>query len=224
MSIAPAEASLPVVETFHSLQGEGVHAGRSAFFIRLAGCQVGCSWCDTKHSWPLAAHPRRPLAELVAEAQAAANAGAAFVVITGGEPLHHQLDPLCNALQQLSALGGQPLPLHLETSGVDPLSGQFDWIALSPKRHRPPRPELLASCHELKLVVHHRDDLCFAAAMAAAASHRPPTGAPGPIQGPVLLLQPGADCAAGQQLAIDYVKANPDWRLSLQSHKLLGLR
>ena len=129
--------SLPVVETFHSLQGEGVHAGRSAFFIRLAGCQVGCSWCDTKHSWPLAAHPQRPLAELVAEAQAAANAGAAFLVITGGEPLHHQLDPLCNALRQLSAPGGKALPLHLETSGVDPLSGQFDWIALSPKRHRP---------------------------------------------------------------------------------------
>ena len=209
--------SLPVVETFHSLQGEGVHAGRSAFFIRLAGCQVGCSWCDTKHSWPLAAHPQRPLVELVAEAQAAANAGAAFLVITGGEPLHHQLDPLCNALQQLSASGGKTLPLHLETSGVDPLSGQFDWIALSPKRHRPPRPELLAACHELKLVVHCGDDLSFAAAMATAARQ-------GRDQEPVLLLQPGADCAAGQQLAIDYVKANPDWRLSLQSHKLLGLR
>ena len=212
---------LPVVETFHSLQGEGVHAGRSAFFIRLAGCQVGCSWCDTKHSWPLAAHPQRPLAELVAEAQAAANAGAAFLVITGGEPLHHQLDPLCNALRQLSAPGGKPLPLHLETSGVDPLSGQFDWIALSPKRHRPPRPELLAACHELKLVVHCGDDLSFAAAMATAARQGRDQE---PVRGPVLLLQPGADCAAGQQLAIDYVKANPNWRLSLQSHKLLGLR
>ena len=209
--------SLPVVETFHSLQGEGVHAGRSAFFIRLAGCQVGCSWCDTKHSWPLAAHPQRPLAELVAEAQAAAAAGAAFLVITGGEPLHHQLDPICNALRQLSAPGGKALPLHLETSGVDPLSGHFDWIALSPKRHRPPRPELLAACHELKLVVHCGDDLSFAAAMATAARQ-------GRDQEPVLLLQPGADCAAGQQLAIDYVKANPNWRLSLQSHKLLGLR
>jgi len=221
MSTAPAEASLPVVETFHSLQGEGVHAGRSAFFIRLAGCQVGCSWCDTKHSWPLAAHPQRPLAELVAEAQAATTAGAAFVVITGGEPLHHQLDPLCKVLRQLSASGGKPLPLHLETSGVDLLSGQFDWITLSPKRHHPPRPELLAACHELKLVVHCGDDLSFAAAMATAARQGRDQG---PVRGPLLLLQPGADCAAGQQLAIDYVKANPDWRLSLQSHKLLGLR
>jgi organic radical activating enzyme len=119
---------------------------------------------------------------------------------------------------------------------VDPLSGQFDWITLSPKRHRPPRPELLAACHELKLVVHCGDDLSFAAAMAAAARRQRRADSQGrdqgsdqsvdqePVRRPVLLLQPGADCAAGQQLAIDYVKANPDWRLSLQSHKLLGLR
>ena len=148
--------SLPVVETFHSLQGEGLHAGRSAFFIRLAGCTVGCSWCDTKHSWPVAVYPHRTLQALTAEARQTA---AAFVMITGGEPLHHDLSGLCTALRQASrseAEGGNgensglpagqaqqtglplPLPLHLETSGVDPLSGQFDWITLSPKRHRPP--------------------------------------------------------------------------------------
>jgi 7-carboxy-7-deazaguanine synthase len=122
-----------VVETFHSLQGEGLHAGRSALFIRLGGCRVGCSWCDTKHSWPEAAHPQRPLAALAAEAAAAAAAGAAFVVITGGEPLHHNLTPLCTALEPAG------LPLHLETSGVDPS------VASSPgSRCRPsvtcPRP------------------------------------------------------------------------------------
>ena len=209
----PAAESLPVVETFHSLQGEGLHAGRSAFFIRLGGCSVGCSWCDTKHSWPAAVHPPHPLAALAAEAKAAAAAGAAFVVVTGGEPLHHDLGPLCQAL----AASG--LPLHLETSGVDPLSGRFSWITLSPKRHRPPTAELLAACHELKVVVHAAADLAFAAAMAAQAH-----GARGANLGPELLLQPGWECPSGQALAIDYVRRHPRWRLSLQSHKLLGVR
>ncbi|MCP9881673.1 7-carboxy-7-deazaguanine synthase QueE [Cyanobium sp. Alchichica 3B3-8F6] len=205
--------TLPVVETFHSLQGEGLHAGRSAFFIRLGGCNVGCSWCDTKHSWPADVHPQRRLSALAAEAQAAAITGAAFVVITGGEPLHHDLAPLCNAL---AAAG---LPLHLETSGVDPLSGRFAWVTLSPKAHRPPLPELLAACDELKVVVHGPEDLDFAEAMATQAQ-----AARGGNASPQLLLQPGWDSANGQTLAIDYVRQHPQWRLSLQSHKLLGLR
>jgi organic radical activating enzyme len=205
--------SLPVVETFHSLQGEGAHAGRSAFFLRLGGCQVGCSWCDTKHSWPEAVHPQRSIVSLREELEAAAEAGAAFAVITGGEPLHHNLDPLCQGLQ---AAG---LPLHLETSGVDPLSGHFDWITLSPKAHRPPTPQLLAHCDELKVVVHDSSDLHFAEAMAAAATMRP-HGHPGPL----LLLQPGWQSSEGQALAIGHVKAHPQWRLSLQSHKWLGVR
>ena len=208
-----AGETLPVVETFHSLQGEGLHAGRSAFFIRLGGCAVGCRWCDTKHSWPAAVHPRRPLAELGAETQAAAAAGAAFAVITGGEPLHHNLGRLCQAL----APSG--LPLHLETSGVDPLSGQFAWITLSPKRHRPPTPELLTACHELKVVVHDASDLAFAEAMAIQAQRARPSGA-----GPTLLLQPGWSSQRGQDLSVDFVKAHPAWRLSLQSHKQLGVR
>ena len=205
----PAGA-LPVVETFHSLQGEGLHTGRSAFFVRLGGCAVACPWCDTKHSWPAGAHPQQALAALAAKAEAAAEAGAAFVVLTGGEPLHHDLGPLCQALEPSG------LPLHLETSGVDPLSGRFAWITLSPKRHRPPTAELLATCQELKVVVHEAADLAFAAAMAAAAA------AAG--NQPALLLQPGWDSPAGQALAIDYVRCHRRWRLSLQSHKLLGLR
>ena len=210
--VAEPAAALPVVETFHSLQGEGLHAGRSAFFIRLAGCSVGCSWCDTKASWPAGQHPSRALTALVQEAAAAAANGAAFVVITGGEPLHHDLGPLCSAL---AALG---LPLHLETSGVDALSGRFDWITLSPKAHRPPLPANLQCCDELKVVVHEPVDLDFAERMAAAAAERP--------QGPpaALLLQPGWDSAGGQALAIEHVRRHPRWRLSLQSHKLLGVR
>jgi len=214
MTAALPAHSLPVVETFHSLQGEGVHSGRSAFFIRLAGCRVGCTWCDTKHSWPEAVHPQTALTDLAEQVCAAAAAGAAFVVVTGGEPLHHDLTDLCQAL------GSAGLPLHLETSGVDALSGRFDWITLSPKRHAPPRAELLAACQELKVVVHEPADLAFAEAMAAAAvaGRRPEQPAP------VLLLQPGWQSAEGQALALAQVQADPRWRLSLQSHKWLGVR
>jgi organic radical activating enzyme len=238
--------SLPVVETFHSLQGEGLHAGRSAFFIRLAGCTVGCSWCDTKHSWPAAVHPQRSLAELVGDAAAAAAAGAAFVVITGGEPLHHGLDPLCEALRRATTSPERPhgLPLHLETSGVDPLSGRFDWITLSPKRHRPPTAELLGACQELKVVVEQAEDLEFAEAMAAAALEQAavrsaageaatPRSAAGEAPSPQiaaagapphLLLQPAWGNPTGEALALAYVQGHPAWRLSLQSHKWLGVR
>jgi len=238
--------TLPVVETFHSLQGEGLQAGRSAFFIRLAGCTVGCPWCDTKHSWPQGSHPDRSLAELAGEAAIAAAAGAAFVVITGGEPLHHGLDPLCEALSQATTSPDRPngLPLHLETSGVDPLSGRFDWITLSPKRHRPPTSELLGACQELKVVVEQPEDLEFAEAMAtaalalatdriaalAAASPRIASGEPASPQiaaeakPPHLLLQPAWGNPAAEALAITFVQGHPTWRLSLQSHKWLGVR
>jgi len=217
---ALASLSLPVVETFHSLQGEGLHAGRSAFFIRLAGCSVGCSWCDTKLSWPQGSHPHRSLAELAGEAATAAAAGAAFVVITGGEPLHHDLSVLCTALRQT----GLPIPLHLETSGVDPLSGRFDWITLSPKRHRPPTAELLGACQELKVVVEQAEDLKFAEAMAEAAlAPAAPRIAAGGTP-PHLLLQPAWGNPTGEALAVAFVQNHPAWRLSLQSHKWLGVR
>ena len=187
------------------------------------------------------------------------------MVITGGEPLHHDLSGLCTALRQAShseAEGGNgensglpagqaqqtglplPLPLHLETSGVDPLSGQFDWITLSPKRHRAPTDQLLAACHELKVVVEGEADLAFAEAMAGRAlalRHQAgaPLGAsatvtaavadpdtdrqrlPGP---PALLLQPAWESRQGQELAIAFVRSHPAWRLSLQGHKWLGVR
>jgi len=198
---------LPVVETFHSLQGEGLHAGRSAFFIRLAGCTVGCSWCDTKHSWPADAHPLQGVEDLAAQAAQAEQAGAAFVVITGGEPLHHNLNALTESIRQICKL-----PVHIETSGVDPLSGSPDWITLSPKRHQPPRAELLSACHELKVVVHEADDLLFADVVATQCPQAS------------WLLQPGWQSDEGQQLAIAYAQGHPQWRLSLQSHKWLQVR
>ena len=207
--------ALPVVETFHSLQGEGLHSGRSAFFIRLAGCDVGCPWCDTKVSWPAAAHPLQTLEGLAAEAAGAAIAGAAFVVVTGGEPLQHDLGPLCEALQ-----GATDLPLHLETSGVGQASGRFDWITLSPKRHRPPDATLLGQCHELKVVVASADDLAFATAMAERARALRRRTDPAPA----LLLQPAWEEPEGLALAIGHVRHHPAWRLSLQTHKWLGVR
>jgi len=201
-------ATLPVVETFHSLQGEGHHSGRSAFFIRLAGCTVGCAWCDTKHSWRESVHTEHPVQQLAEEAREAKASGAAFVVITGGEPLHHNLQSLTSALDEHCAL-----PLHVETSGVEPLSGRFDWITLSPKRHHPPREELLKSCHELKVVVHEPADIDFANAMAAVCSDRTER-----------LMQPGWQSLTGQDLAMNHVRLHPQWRLSLQSHKWLGIR
>lgn len=224
--------TLPVVESFHSLQGEGVHAGRSAFFIRLAGCSVGCPWCDTKHSWIANRHPDISLKQLADETAFATAHGAGFVVLTGGEPLHHNLDLLTAELRRATTqTSGKPLPIHLETSGVNPLSGSPDWITLSPKRHAPPHPELLAACHELKVVVHSADDLLFADAIAAKAlatraksNNNDNTSISSQNHELVLLLQPGWNDAKAQELAITFVQANRNWRLSLQTHKWLMVR
>lgn len=206
--------SIPIVEIFHSLQGEGVHVGRSAVFVRLAGCTVGCPWCDTKESWPRNSHPHLPITRVVAEVAAFVDAGASFVVITGGEPLEHDLTDLCAALQPIG------VPLHLETSGVGSFTGSFAWITLSPKSHNAPRTEVLATCNELKVVVHKLSDLSFAEAMAKEARQMRHSN----DIGPELILQPGWESAQGSEIAIDYVRTHPEWRLGLQAHKLIGLR
>jgi 7-carboxy-7-deazaguanine synthase len=210
-------SSLPVVECFHSLQGEGEHAGRSAYFIRLASCKVGCPWCDTKDSWNSELHPQQSLIDLSTQTAKAQEEGAAFVVITGGEPLHHNLDGLCKEIRK-STLNpeNKSIPIHLETSGVDMLSGKPDWITLSPKRHSPPRLDNLLSCQELKVVIQNAEDLVFAKTMADSIKNN------GKIK-PQLFLQAGWDNEEGQRLAINFVKNNPEWRLSMQTHKWLGL-
>ena len=205
--------TLPVVERFHSLQGEGAHAGRSAFFIRLASCKVRCSWCDTKNSWSEDISQHETVIYLSEEAAKARLQGAAFVVITGGEPLHHNLDPLCEAIRRLTNTQGKAaIPIHLETSGVDPISGNPTWITLSPKKHAPPRIELLKACQELKVVIHEKDDLEFAENIAKKTRK---------FKQPLLFLQPGWNNEEGHKLAFEYVKNNPKWRLSMQTHKWL---
>lgn len=195
---------LPVVETFHSVQGEGFWAGSNAFFIRLAGCDVGCPWCDTKHSWPMDKHPKHDLSDLVA---AALRLKPSMVVITGGEPLMHDLTDLTMALH------GAGLSVHLETSGAHPLSGQFDWITLSPKRYKPPLEAIYRYADELKVVVGDRTDIDWAEQVAQKA--------PAKV---IKMLQPRWESKVGQQIVFEYVLSNPEWRVGLQTHKFLGVR
>jgi len=199
-----ASAVLPVVETFHSVQGEGAWTGTNAFFIRLAGCDVGCPWCDTKHSWSVRRHPQRHTTDLIADAKAA---NPAIVVITGGEPLMHDLSPLSNGLR---AAG---LRSHLETSGSHPFSGNFDWVTFSPKRFKPPHESIYSRVSELKVVVSGQADLSW------AEDHRTkiPTDA-------VRLLQPEWGTLDSYSLIFEYVLSHPEWRISLQTHKFTNIR
>jgi 7-carboxy-7-deazaguanine synthase len=203
-TVSITHCTYPVVETFHSLQGEGCWTGTSAFFIRLGGCDVYCPWCDQKESWNAHRHPRQSVGEL---ARLARNANPAIVVITGGEPLLHDLDPLGHELQ------AQGLRVHLETSGAHPFSGSFDWVTFSPKRYREPHPSIYPRVDELKVVVVDREDLHWAEEQAAKV----PAGA-------VKYLQPEWQTPASQALVFDYVLAHPQWRVSLQTHKVLGVR
>lgn len=199
-----ASMVLPLVETFHSIQGEGVWTGTNAFFIRLAGCDVGCSWCDTKHSWNAHRHPQRQIDSLIAEAK---EANSAIVVITGGEPLMHDLFSLTN---RLKAAG---LQVHLETSGTHPFSGNFDWVTFSPKRSKPPHESIYAHVSELKIVVANQLDLLWAEDHVTKI----PLGA-------VKLLQPEWSAPDSYSLIFEYVLRHPEWRVSLQTHKFTNIQ
>lgn len=199
-----AFSTLPIVEMFHSVQGEGSWTGTNAFFIRLAGCDVGCPWCDTKHSWNPKRHPQREISELVAAAQAA---NPQIVVITGGEPLMHDLTVLT---QQLQAKG---LQVHLETSGAHPFSGTFDWVTFSPKRFKPPHPSIYLHVSELKIVVADESDLEWAEQQAAQV----------PISA-AKLLQPEWETPGSQAVVFSYVLKHSEWHVSLQTHKFLGVQ
>lgn len=196
--------SLPLVETFHSIQGEGYWTGTNAFFIRLAGCDVACPWCDTKHSWNAKRHPQRDLATLLAEVQTTAPK---IVVITGGEPLMHNLSALTHRLRTAGFL------VHLETSGSHPLSGTFDWITLSPKRFKPPRPDIYPHVSELKVVIAEDTDLAWAEAQYRLVSSKV-----------IKLLQPEWETPGSSERVFNYVLQHPEWRISLQTHKLMGVQ
>ena len=219
---------LPLIEKFHSLQGEGFHAGKSAFFIRLAGCKVGCSWCDTKHSWDKEKYPLISIKNIVNEIKIARKEGASFLVITGGEPLHHNLDKFCKAIKKETSTSKQKsIKIHIETSGVNKISGNFDWITLSPKRHSPPKKYFLENCNELKIIINDKKDLDFAIAMRKEiiSKYKKSDFKEDFNQlNKKYYLQPAWKNDVGFSLAIDFVKKNPDWNLSLQTHKYIKIQ
>jgi organic radical activating enzyme len=196
--------ALPVMEHFYTLQGEGYHQGRAAYFIRLGGCDVGCVWCDVKESWDADKHPVFNIEYLISHIE---KTPAKLVVITGGEPLMHNLDELTAALQ------AKGFETNIETSGAHPLSGSWNWICLSPKKFKAPLPGILPHANELKVVVFNRSDFDWAEKYAALVS--------GDCK---LYLQPEWDKATEvTPLIIEYIKQNPKWELSLQIHKYINV-
>lgn len=195
---------LPLMEAFYSLQGEGFYKGTAAYFIRLGGCDVGCHWCDVKESWEAERHP-------LVQAQAIADEALAHsktIIITGGDPLMWNLNLLT---QRLKAGGART---HIETSGAHPLSGELDWICLSPKKIKRPVGDVLRRANELKMVIYNNNDFLFAEEMAAEVN-----------QECFLYLQP--EWSKRDKVIpkiVDYVLAHPQWKASLQMHKYLDIR
>jgi 7-carboxy-7-deazaguanine synthase len=201
-SISPA--ALPVMESFYTIQGEGFYQGSAAYFIRLGGCDVGCVWCDVKESWDASAHPVISVDEIVDEAK---SSGAEIVVITGGEPAMYELTRLTGALR------GVGLRTNIETSGVYPLTGTWDWICFSPKKFKAPDPLIYAVASELKIIVYNQSD--FAWAEEHARKVAPDCQ---------LYLQPEWSREKEMvPLIIEHVKANPRWKISLQIHKYMNI-
>ncbi|MCX6270866.1 MAG: 7-carboxy-7-deazaguanine synthase QueE [Bacteroidetes bacterium] len=192
------------METFYSLQGEGIQTGKPAFFARIGGCDVGCSWCDVKESWNAAIHPLVPIENIP---EMAAECGAKAVLITGGEPLLYNLDPLCNLLKE------KGFETYLETSGSGILSGNWDWICLSPKKKSPPADIVLEIANELKIIIRDETDFLWAEIMAELVSRET-----------FLLLQPEwSRRNTITPVIIDFILKHPKWRISLQIHKYLGI-
>lgn len=196
---------LPVMEQFYTLQGEGVHSGCPAYFIRLAGCDVGCVWCDVKESWNMKDHPLKSVEQLVDEVK---ESGANRVIVTGGEPLMHNLDELTAGLKGLG------VKTHIETSGTHPLSGTWDWITFSPKKFKRPTEEIFQWAHELKVVVFHPSDIQWAVELSKKVGDQCQN-----------LLQPEWERQDDvMPIIMAHLTQNPTWRLSLQTHKFIGVR
>jgi 7-carboxy-7-deazaguanine synthase len=195
---------LPLVEEFYSIQGEGFNTGKAAYFIRLGGCDIGCSWCDSRYSWNPDLHP---LVETEKIVKNVIDSGSDSVVVTGGEPLMWNLDLLCHSLKN------ENICTFIETSGAYPLSGKWDWICLSPKRNYPPLLEICKLAHELKIIVEDESDFDWAEKYMALVSQKCS-----------LYLQP--EWSRFEKIIPDivsYVKKNPVWNISLQAHKFMHI-
>ena len=195
---------LPVMEEFYTLQGEGFNTGQAAYFIRVGGCDVGCRWCDVKESWNSSLFPPVSTDEVV---ERAAAFPAKAIVVTGGEPLLYNMDYLCDRLH------GHGFRIFLETSGSQPLSGNWDWICMSPKKDAPPLPEVAARASELKVIVHDDTDFGWAEEnrrLVSSSCH--------------LFLQPEwSRRSAMMPEIVRYIQAHPEWKISLQSHKYMRI-
>ena len=194
---------LPLMEEFYTIQGEGYHKGTAAYFIRVGGCDVGCHWCDVKESWNADLHPPTDTSVIVENAAKHSDT----IVVTGGEPLMWNMNPLTN---QLKAKG---LKTHIETSGAYPLTGDWDWICLSPKKMKLPLKEVYSKANELKVIVYNRDDLRFAEEQAEKVN-----------KNCILYLQPEwSKRDKVIPIIVEFVMANPKWKVSLQTHKYLNI-
>jgi len=195
---------LPVMEEFYSLQGEGVHTGKPAYFLRIGGCETGCHFCDVKESWNADKQTLTHVDEIVG--RIVANPSKA-VVVTGGEPMLYNLEYLCKTLKNNN------IKLFLETSGSEIISGEWDWICVSPKRNHPPRQNVLLQASELKVVICNETDFIWAEENAKLVNTESP-----------LLLQPEWNNREKMMpIIVDYILKNPKWRISLQSHKYMDI-
>lgn len=195
---------LPLMEEFYTIQGEGFNTGEAAYFIRIGGCDVGCRWCDVKESWNPNLHPLTETDKIVANA---AKFPSKAVVVTGGEPLLYNLNYLCDKFKE------KGIKTYLETSGAYPLSGNWDWICLSPKKNSLPVGNITQLANELKVVIYDDNDLAWAEKFAPKVH--------GACE---LFLQPEWSCAKYMTpVIIDYVMQNPKWKISLQSHKFMNI-
>ncbi|WP_291077474.1 7-carboxy-7-deazaguanine synthase QueE [Empedobacter sp. UBA5528] len=195
---------LPLMEEFYTIQGEGYHSGKAAYFIRLGGCDVGCHWCDVKESWDASLHPLTPIEAIIRNAEQCPGKA---VVITGGEPLMYNLSALTAELKKRN------IETFIETSGAYPLSGFWDWICLSPKKFKAPLPEVCPRAGELKVIIFNKSDFKWAESYAEMVS---------PIC--KLYLQPEwSNSHLTIPLIVEYVKNNPKWEISLQTHKFLNI-
>jgi organic radical activating enzyme len=197
--------ALPVMEYFYTLQGEGFHQGKAAYFIRLGGCDVGCVWCDVKESWDAEKHPLLKIEDLISNVK---RTPATIAVVTGGEPLMYDLTELTKQLKK------EGFKTHLETSGAYPLTGIWDWICVSPKKFKAPLPEILPNANELKVVIFNKSDFEWAEKYATEVASNCK-----------LYLQPEWDKADQMTpLIIEYIKNHPQWGLSLQIHKYINVQ
>lgn len=195
---------LPLMEEFYTIQGEGFYSGHAAYFIRLGGCDVGCHWCDVKESWDAELHPLTKVEDMVSKASA--NEGK-LVIITGGEPLMYNMDYLTSELKKAG------MQTNIETSGAYEMSGDFDWICLSPKKNKLPTQSVYDAAHELKVVIYNKHDFIFAEEQAARVNDNA-----------LLLLQ--TEWSKKDEmtpLIVEYVKQNPKWKISMQTHKYLDI-